>query len=180
MNQRWHDGKIKCGKCKILKDTVDFYRNNSREDGYGGHCKVCEKLYHTEPRKKPKKNHYKPVTNSVYQLNEVGEHSGDRNLMRHFYSYRNQVKRRGIVVFELTLDDFAKLTRDTVCNYCGLLSPGKEYVGIDRVDSSQGYIMSNCVPCCSICNRMKLDLGLDAFIDRVKRIYHRWAGTHQE
>jgi hypothetical protein len=29
--------------------------------------------------------------------------------------------------------------------------------GIDRVDSNEGYILTNCRPCCTVCNRMKLD-----------------------
>jgi 5-methylcytosine-specific restriction endonuclease McrA len=29
--------------------------------------------------------------------------------------------------------------------------------GIDRVDNSIGYTPDNCVPCCTQCNRIKLD-----------------------
>lgn len=36
-----------------------------------------------------------------------------------------------------------------------------KYSGIDRVDNSLGYIPSNCVPCCSQCNRAKSDLSLE-------------------
>ena len=43
--------------------------------------------------------------------------------------------------------------------------------GVDRVDSSKGYIDGNCVSCCSICNKMKLDHTLENFLAKVKQIY---------
>jgi hypothetical protein len=35
--------------------------------------------------------------------------------------------------------------------------------GIDRVDSSKGYVVGNVVPCCSPCNSAKMDMSLDDF-----------------
>lgn len=42
--------------------------------------------------------------------------------------------------------------------------------GIDRVDSNQGYIISNCVACCSNCNRAKWELSLSEFLMHVQKI----------
>jgi len=42
--------------------------------------------------------------------------------------------------------------------------------GIDRVDNSKGYISSNCVPCCKVCNIAKRDLSQDKFIVWGKRL----------
>ncbi len=42
--------------------------------------------------------------------------------------------------------------------------------GIDRIDSSLGYIVSNCVSCCKRCNYMKNSLSLEAFIAHVNKI----------
>lgn len=46
-----------------------------------------------------------------------------------------------------------------------------EHNGIDRLDSTQGYHINNCVPCCKQCNVMKMDYSEKDFIEKVKRIY---------
>lgn len=45
--------------------------------------------------------------------------------------------------------------------------------GIDRFDSKNGYLVSNCVPCCSICNWMKGTLNGDEFLNQSKLISER-------
>ncbi|HUV84598.1 MAG TPA: hypothetical protein VMV86_02765 [Methanosarcinales archaeon] len=35
----------KCSKCKISKDTSEFYKDNSKKDGLRSHCKDCVKQY---------------------------------------------------------------------------------------------------------------------------------------
>lgn len=42
--------------------------------------------------------------------------------------------------------------------------------GIDRLDSSLGYTIENCVPCCSMCNRMKSDFTVEQFLYRIQAI----------
>lgn len=45
------------------------------------------------------------------------------------------------------------------------------YNGLDRLDSSLDHSPENVVPCCSMCNRMKLDMTVDEFLSQVDRIY---------
>lgn len=45
--------------------------------------------------------------------------------------------------------------------------------GVDRVDSSKGYSMDNCVSCCFYCNRMKSDMPLEEFFSQVAEVYHK-------
>lgn len=57
-----------------------------------------------------------------------------------------------------------------LCSYCdgGLPLHG---VGLDRLDNSRGYTISNVVPCCSGCNRIKSDqLTYDEMIVAMKAI----------
>lgn len=42
--------------------------------------------------------------------------------------------------------------------------------GIDRIDSTKGYIAGNVVPCCETCNVMKLDATATAFLLQVSKI----------
>ncbi len=82
--------------------------------------------------------------------------------------------------FDLTdADVLSIITRP--CFYCArdpytirvpsLVCNGKFPVsGIDRVDSDKGYMLTNVVPCCIRCNRMKRNDTLTDFLDQCKRI----------
>ena len=108
------------------------------------------------------------------------------------WRYKRQARKRGLP-FELTEDQFQRLVLKD-CFYCEE-SPSNvtkkdldefRYNGIDRLDSLQGYLDINCVPCCSVCNRMKQDLPIEVFLDKVKKIARRMSvrksdpleGTH--
>lgn len=54
------------------------------------------------------------------------------------------------------------------CVYCG----AEKANGIDRVDSSKGYIQDNVVPCCSICNWMKNALSVEDFYSHIDKVYN--------
>lgn len=45
------------------------------------------------------------------------------------------------------------------------------YSGIDRLDSTKGYIHGNVVPCCWDCNKIKGALPLDEFLGLIARIH---------
>ena len=68
------------------------------------------------------------------------------------------------------------------CYYCGIKpemrpSHSKRWdfkfpmSGIDRMDSSRGYEMSNVVACCSFCNQAKWDHDVQDFLLWIKRVY---------
>lgn len=67
--------------------------------------------------------------------------------------------------FEFTEDEFYEIT-DQPCHYCGEINR----IGIDRVDSSIDYTKENSVPCCPICNIMKMDMEYDVFLSHIRRI----------
>ena len=43
-------------------------------------------------------------------------------------------------------------------------------IGIDRIDSSNGYILSNIVPCCEKCNIAKGEMSIDEFREHITKI----------
>jgi hypothetical protein len=55
----------------------------------------------------------------------------------------------------LTLEQFAEINSKS-CYYCGHHLP-EAGSGLDRVDNSKGYVANNVVPCCTECNRARLD-----------------------
>lgn len=84
--------------------------------------------------------------------------------------------------FSLTYDEFLYLIGKD-CFYCGSDTKslvyksknGREFyrMGIDRVDSSKGYIMENCVPCCKICNAAKMDMSIEEFYLWIEKVYRK-------
>ena len=94
--------------------------------------------------------------------------------------YKYSAKQRGLMyeLSEKCLFTFVKSN----CHYCGK-PPNKPhrkcetflYNGLDRVDNSVGYIESNVVPCCYICNKMKGDLSTEVFLEHLNNIFTRIA-----
>jgi len=46
-----------------------------------------------------------------------------------------------------------------------------KYNGIDRVDNNKGYIISNVVTCCWMCNHAKTTLTKNGFLSWIERVY---------
>lgn len=99
-----------------------------------------------------------------------------------FREYRDSAKARGHS-FELEAQEFRALV-SSPCHYCGETPAPRSRVirgtnprvvgflahGVDRVNSTLGYSLSNCVTCCQTCNSMKSNLDVDAWLDQVKKI----------
>jgi hypothetical protein len=81
---------------------------------------------------------------------------------------RDAIKRN--LQFMLTLEEYTLLIK-SACTYCEQYTEN-EAIGIDRVNSSFGYLPTNVVPCCSICNVMKNNLPLDIFKEHITKIYN--------
>jgi len=101
-----------------------------------------------------------------------------------YNSYRGAAKSRGLN-FYLCIDEFVTLVSQD-CFYCGRSPQTENSVynhktkkvdtcmrnGIDRLDNNVGYEIDNCVPCCIMCNRMKMNNTLEDFFIQVSRIYN--------
>ena len=84
-------------------------------------------------------------------------------------------------MFDLSKEVFMKLVISN-CHYCGIQPLQREktkraknvktfyYNGIDRIDNNVGYIESNCVSCCKVCNRAKRELDYDEFINWIDQL----------
>lgn len=85
---------------------------------------------------------------------------------RSFSQNRLEAINKRKLEWALTKEEYIALRKQS-CYICGY---GETSVGIDRVDSSKGYIPENCRPCCFPCNIMKGDLTLEAFYAQVDRV----------
>jgi hypothetical protein len=103
----------------------------------------------------------------------------ESGLARLYRVYRVKAEKRN-KPWNLTLKEFESFIKEP-CVYCGkdpdqvLKQPksGKiqiTYSGIDRIDSSLGYCVSNCVSCCKWCNVAKSNRECDDWLEHVSRI----------
>lgn len=145
-------------KCKCGNITVTSLKNVKRIKGCA--CTIKERT------SKPKGSR---LPYGEASFNEV------------YISYKGRAKYTN-KDFTLTKQEFKDITSKD-CTYCGI-EPLQQlgtsrvtkedglylYNGIDRVDSSIGYIEDNCVPCCGICNKAKRDLALEDFKSWINRL----------
>ncbi len=100
-----------------------------------------------------------------------------------YVTYRSSARKRGYC-FELTFAQFYELSQQD-CYYCGdpPANVNKQtryngqyiYNGIDRYDNKHGYTLTNSVPCCGMCNQMKMDYTFDKFIKKINQIHERFS-----
>ena len=92
----------------------------------------------------------------------------DASIPMKMRQYIGSANKRGIS-FELTIEQFNQLC-SLRCVYCDT----SNRIGIDRKDSSVGYVIDNCQPCCGTCNLMKHRSDEDDFLSHILKIYkHR-------
>ena len=70
--------------------------------------------------------------------------------------------------FVITFEEYTALVKNQ-CHYCGIIQD-RGFNGIDRENSTNGYILENCVSCCKMCNYMKRSLSGDVFVKRIEHI----------
>lgn len=97
-----------------------------------------------------------------------------------YASYKHGAESRNYC-FEIDKEQFKNIIYKN-CYYCDRIpeqiaynkskSDSIFYNGIDRVDNNIGYILSNIVTCCKHCNRAKMSLSRNQFLQLIKDIYH--------
>ncbi len=94
-----------------------------------------------------------------------------KNFKVRFGAIKQQAKLKKLVWDENMTNEVCEKMMKSNCVYCGFLSE-HTLNGIDRMDSQQGYVLSNCVSCCRNCNFIKKCLDPITFISRCKHISH--------
>jgi len=114
---------------------------NPAEEG-SVNCKACREYRQTPKFLEFKREYNKTIT---------GKASYDKaNAKRRGYSWELSINQAGVFYMR-------------PCHYCGEV-PNGSLNGIDRQDSTVGYAIENCVPCCPTCNYAKRQLSPDEFL----------------
>ena len=134
-----------CEQCNLMKN----------DSSYDNFLSICEHIATINNKFNGKLNH------KLFHISPNGQ----------FARFRGDAERRNIK-FELTKDKLKTIVLKP-CAYCKSSEAGyygEGAGGIDRVDSTIGYLASNCVPCCYTCNQMKLNYSKDDFINQCIKI----------
>ncbi len=155
-----------CTKCNVEKEPELFKTRKNSSDGLDYWCKACSHLSDVTYRNKPEiKEKLKSKRDVTKETRQEQRKLYSNNIAGKFSQYRSSAKSRGLS-FNLTKDEFSSFWQ-VPCTYCG---SEVATIGIDRIDSSIGYSIDNCVSCCTMCNHMKLDYSLDEWLDKMKQI----------
>ncbi len=141
-----------CEQCNLMKN----------DSSYDNFLSICEHIATINNKFNGKLNH------KLFHISPNGQ----------FARFRGDAERRNIK-FELTKDKLKTIVLKP-CAYCKSSEAGyygEGAGGIDRVDSTIGYLASNCVPCCYICNQMKLNYSKDDFINQCIKITKKFNKT---
>lgn len=116
--------------------------------------------------------------------NYKGGNPPDSLKYRYLWFLKFAYKRRAIIRgidFTLSDDQFIELVTSP-CYYCGTSHLSETRVvhkvkvnmlTVDRIDSSKGYTLDNCVAACKQCNFMKLDYSVDEWFAKMKQILEK-------
>ena len=158
-----------CTVCKKEKDVHAFHRSNRLKSGYQAQCKDCKNTYTRE--------HY--LRNKRRRREQLREYKQSGGTTHYFATVLLQsAKQRAVQkqrLCTLTPKDIVGL-RETQKNQCAYLGTemvwrpkaGIFQVSLDRIDSSRGYILSNCQLVSDGINRLKSDMKKEDFVDLLK------------
>ena len=135
------------------------------------------------------------VRNNAININHNPQRTSWNNLIN---QYRQKAKNRGLE-WDLSVAEALDIFQQP-CAYCGsppqtrhnvfITQAGKYrgrlstahadqgwivFNGIDRQDNTVGYILSNVVACCPICNYAKRNLSLEEFLAWIHRLHAFWS-----
>jgi hypothetical protein len=152
---------------------------NSKLSKFKCRC-FCGKVYFTRCRGIVKSSQMHSCGCLKGSFNILPDNANVKNTMYRWYKSN---ARKKPLSFQLTKDEFFRSISQS-CHYCGSLPKERDIGwglgyskrktinanGIDRVDNSVGYIMSNCVPCCRFCNDAKKNVPLQDFLAWTDRL----------
>lgn len=163
-----------CSKCleeKVL--LVDFHKQAHGKYGRQAVCRICVNAQNVEWRKVPENiEKYRQYVATF--RSKPGYRERQRACVKKYrdmpkslwYTYKLGAEKRSLP-FEFTPEQFEETFWQKPCSYCG---DSIRTIGVDRVDNALGYTRENTVPCCSVCNFMKLKASKSDFVAKCAQI----------
>jgi hypothetical protein len=137
------DGALvkECTKCHLVLSVDEFNKKAGTKVGFRPWCKLCyrqwEKSYEQTTKGKEKRRRSNTSAKGKFSTAKSKANKDGKEWTIRFEDYDNLIKNN--------------------CHYCQ--GPLNTFgCGLDRKDSSIGYVLENVVPCCSRCNTTFSDL----------------------
>ncbi len=162
---------------KVLSIDEEETKKNPRHTKYFVQCKKCGEIF-SRRASVIRKSLESIQCSNCRKL----RHNKPLNVIKYkeYCYYRSGAKARNLE-WDLNEEQFANLINKN-CFYCGEQPSKRQTIsykdkyelvnGIDRLDSSKGYTINNCVPCCSKCNIMKSNFKKEDFLQHISKIYN--------
>lgn len=168
--------KIENENFKVLSIDEEGTKKNTRHTRYFVQCKKCGKVF--SRRASVIRTSLNSIQCSNCRRNRNGKSLNTLQYKAYCYYKSSAIKRD--LEWNLSEEQFKKLIQGN-CKYCNNTPSKKQTVsykdtfelinGIDRINSSKGYTIENCVSCCTRCNIMKSDMTLSDFKEHISKIY---------
>lgn len=117
-----------------------------------------------------RKRNQEEIKEMMSDMRMICKTEEDRALFNDYSRWKAEVIKHHAV--EISFNDWKEIVRSP-CYYTGILPDQRLKIkktinifvhGVDRIDSSKGYIKDNCVPCQAKINRMKSAQDVESFI----------------
>ena len=153
------DGLKMCGRCKKSKPTSEFYRCNSKIDGYNNTCKKCFETAFGPKKKRYRENWARRNPKHAWAHCVIKTHKGDGYVMH------------------ITTSELEKIAENVSnCPLCGCALDWTPLKGkkspnspsIDRINNGHMLSPENIMIICSKCNSTKLDRSFMEFYEYCK------------
>lgn len=165
---RRSDWSSRCDEC-VKKYKKNYYRLNAKK--LNKLHKEQRLLNHNDSLRKEAARRLAKSSNkdAILRRRTVASLSPrDAYLNQRLTQWRSSAKKRGLA-FSLGFDDLLSLIEKQkgLCAYTGkplVFAPNsRATISVDRINSSQGYLLDNVVVCWQLVNLMKLDLSVSEF-----------------
>lgn len=123
-------------------------------------CKLCQNEYYKEYRKSPRVKILAKEAQRRHRIlrkDQVAKRTAlwQRVEENRFIVFKQIARRRNLEV-TITLEQF-KLLLNSPCYYWSSHTKPEVGSGLDRIDNSLGYHITNVLPCCTKCNISRQD-----------------------
>ncbi len=163
----------RCTKCRI-KDNKQKQRPEVKEKR---NERQREKGYYKTYRAKKREENEEEFLKHNAEIQKKWRDNNKEHLAKwrtksvntRLSAIKQQAEKKGYEWSDTMTDEVCSKMMLDNCFYCNLKSD-ETVNGIDRMDNSIGYTITNCVSCCKRCNFMKTALDSNTFIKRCSHI----------
>lgn len=138
-----------CGSSKTSNGTWYGVRTGNT------YCNKCYQRNLANKNRPLYRNRCKAYRDNNLEVFKKRENAYRKTVKARFSTLNQQLNKRGLAV-TITFEQYSELIKN-LCYYCEGPLPQTGH-GLDRLDNNKGYDLSNVVPCCGSCNKIKQDI----------------------